>query len=211
MLNDFTPVGSDGKHGTKEKLLRAGIIRFSEAESSGVTIDELVQSAKVAKGSFYNHFTDRAHFERDVFRRARRRMADYVVDVVGKEDDDALHIARAVCAFVGFSIDFPHEARIVLRWIFSQKLTPEDPTKFIVKLIRSGIIRRRFTVPSVEAGALVVFGIGRAVALKSLSSRRKCADLPLVRESTFMLLRALGLEAAEAMAISSQATEQLLR
>ena len=110
-------------------------------------------------------------------------MAEYVGKVVGEKEDDAVHLALAVCAFVAFSIDFPHEARIVLRWIYSQNLAPEDPTKFIVKRIRAGIMQGRFIIPSVESAALVVFGIGRALALKTLAARRKgpfCSCAPWV-------------------------------
>ncbi len=197
--------------GTREKLLRAGLIQLSENQPSGVTIDQLVQGANVAKGSFYNHFPDREKFESDVLREARRRMARYIGAIVGNERDDAVHIARAVCAFARFSIEYPHETRIILRWIYSERLVPEDPTKFIVRRIRSGLISGRFVTPSVEAGALVVFGIGRAVALTILAARRTTPDLPLVRDSVFLILRALEVDVAAAITISSREAEQVLQ
>jgi len=50
---------------TREALLSAGRALFAARDVDGVSIDEIVAAAEVAKGSFYNHFTDKDVFARD--------------------------------------------------------------------------------------------------------------------------------------------------
>ena len=48
-----------GALATKKKIFRAAIRLFMKKGYSNVTIDDIVQEAKVAKGSFYNHFASK--------------------------------------------------------------------------------------------------------------------------------------------------------
>ena len=44
---------------TRAALLRAGASLFATRSVDGVSIDDIVAAADVAKGSFYNHFPDK--------------------------------------------------------------------------------------------------------------------------------------------------------
>ena len=45
---------------TREALLAAGAALLAERPIDALAIDDIVQAAGVAKGSFYNHFVDKA-------------------------------------------------------------------------------------------------------------------------------------------------------
>ena len=55
---------------TRSALMGAGQRLFAEKNIDGVTIDEIVDAADVAKGSFYNHFD------------GKESLADAIVELV---------------------------------------------------------------------------------------------------------------------------------
>ena len=51
---------------TRDALLNAGRSLFAHRDVDGVSVDEIVEAAAVAKGSFYNHFADKDVFAREI-------------------------------------------------------------------------------------------------------------------------------------------------
>ena len=50
---------------TRAALLKAGRTLLASRDVQGLSVDEIVAAADVAKGSFYNHFTDKDMFARE--------------------------------------------------------------------------------------------------------------------------------------------------
>lgn len=61
-----TPRPDRRRQRTRAALLEAGRRLFAARSVEAVTIDDIVAAADVAKGSFYNHFTDREALAREV-------------------------------------------------------------------------------------------------------------------------------------------------
>jgi AcrR family transcriptional regulator len=71
----------DGKRDQNRKaktkqLLDAGLVLFLRRGVESVTIDEIVEEAKIAKGSFYRYFDDKAALVAALFEPMRARMAE---------------------------------------------------------------------------------------------------------------------------------------
>jgi AcrR family transcriptional regulator len=59
-----------------KQLLDAGLVLFLRRGVESVTIDEIVEEAKIAKGSFYRYFDDKSALVAALFEPMRARMAD---------------------------------------------------------------------------------------------------------------------------------------
>ena len=100
---------------TREALLSAGRTLFAARDVDGVSVDEIVEAAEVAKGSFYNHFTDKDVFAREIAAAVRRQVEQAVDAANAGIEDPAEHLARAMCVFARFALEHPHSARVLSR------------------------------------------------------------------------------------------------
>src|SRR5690349_6429998 len=84
---------------TRAALLEAGRTLFASRSVDGVTIDDIVAAADVAKGSFYNHFPDKEALARELADRARAGAEALAARLGAGVADPAERVARAVCGF----------------------------------------------------------------------------------------------------------------
>ena len=89
--------GNRQRQRTRHALLDAGQRLFATRSVDAVTIDDIVEQADVAKGSFYNHFSDKQAFADAVWElvqgdvefhiyRANQDIADPAMRAVGARD-----------------------------------------------------------------------------------------------------------------------------
>jgi AcrR family transcriptional regulator len=75
------PVTPKGRQ-TQDKLLDAGEVVAARDGLAGLSVASVTSQAKVAKGTFYVHFADRAAFIEALERRFYARVADRVLEAV---------------------------------------------------------------------------------------------------------------------------------
>ena len=80
---------------TRAALIAAGRQLFSDHPVDAVTVDDIVQSAKVGKGSFYNHFADRETLLRAISSEIRASIERAVALANADIRDPARRLARA--------------------------------------------------------------------------------------------------------------------
>src|SRR5690606_8117296 len=78
---------------TREALLRAGRALCAQRDVDAVSIDEIVNLADGAKGSFYNHSRDKEAVAREIGAEVRNRVEQAIIAVTADVDDAALHSA----------------------------------------------------------------------------------------------------------------------
>ena len=100
---------------TRKALIEAGRALFAKRPSDAVSIDEIVDAAGVAKGSFYNHFPDKEALVREIARLARVELEAAIGRVNLGVEDPAARVVRAFCAAVRFAVDDPADARTLTR------------------------------------------------------------------------------------------------
>jgi AcrR family transcriptional regulator len=192
---------------TREALLRAGVSLFAIRPVDAVSIDEIVEAADVAKGSFYNHFPDKDSLAREIAEQVRRGVEDLVANVNRDVADPAERVARALCAFARQTIDHPQRLRAGLR-LFPAGSVPDAPMNRGVRAdIQAGLAAGRFDGVTLEVGVLMAVGVLQIAVARALE---RDGSAPVVsRGLAFGLLRGLGLPSDEARAIAAKASADL--
>jgi len=90
---------------TREALLDAGVTVAERHGLSGLSVNQVVAAAGVAKGTFYVHFDDRAAFVDALHRRFHARVQDAVAEATEGTPPGADRIVRGVEAYLDTCLD----------------------------------------------------------------------------------------------------------
>lgn len=194
---------------TRAALLRAGQALFAQRSVEGVSIDDIVAAADVAKGSFYNHFPDKDALARALADQARLGAEALAARVGAGIDDPAERVARAVCGFARQALENPEGARLGQR-LFHSAAIPDAPMNAGVRAdIQVGLAEGRFHCISLEAGVLLAVGVVQMAVARTVEQGGSSHVAALSQDLAFGLLRALGVETAAARAIATRAATDL--
>ncbi|WP_296599095.1 TetR/AcrR family transcriptional regulator [Phenylobacterium sp.] len=192
---------------TRAALLRAGQELFAARSVDGVSIDDIVGAADVAKGSFYNHFPDKDALARTLADEARRQVEALAAHMGAGVDDPAERVARALCGFTRQAAEQPEAARLGSR-LFQGAAIPDLPMDRGVRAdIQAGLQSGRFRGLSLEAGVLMAVGVVQIAVARALDTSASGPPSELARELGFGLLRGLGLDPPSAAAVSVSAAD----
>ena len=195
---------------TRDALLRAGRKLFSERAFDAVAIDEIVGVAAVAKGTFYNHFTDKDALLDAIVATIRNRIEAQIARVNAEVDDPPARIARAVCVYVASVADDPADGHILLR--NDQRGSARQSLNDGLRAdLTAGLHGGRLNIPTVEAGLLFVIGTTHSLLLSAVRASDRLRSLQTAQQLCMLMLRSFGLPQNEADLISSQAADQIIR
>ena len=195
---------------TREALLGAGRKLFAHRDVDGVSVDEIVEAAAVAKGSFYNHFTDKDMFAREIAASARREVEARVNEMNAGVDDPATAMARALCVFVRFAMEHRDSARTLWRLNTGATMVDAPINRGLVDVVQRGIDGGEFKVVDVETGVLLAMGI-IVITLRHLFEERvRTEPNEIARRMAAGLLRALGVTASCAAKLAGDAALAVL-
>ncbi|WP_184015536.1 TetR/AcrR family transcriptional regulator [Sphingobium boeckii] len=196
---------------TRDQLLAAAEILFAERAPDAVSIDEIVIAAGVAKGTYYNHFIDKADIIHAVYRRVRMRIETAIAEANREVDDPASRVARALCLYARTAIETPNAATVLTKVL--EKGLPEDTplNHGVFDDMREGMKRDRFRIPTVEVAAILVVAVSQQLMAHILQGEQGYAARILAQQLIAMLLAGLGLEPSEASAVSAKAVEDIMR
>jgi AcrR family transcriptional regulator len=194
---------------TRAALLQAGRTLLASRDVEGLSVDEIVAEADVAKGSFYNHFADKDVFAREIAAAVRHQAEVAVVQANSGVTDPALRLAQALCVFVRFAIEHRDSAQVL--WRLNSGATMADAP--VNRGLRDEVLLMGKAVPSssldVETGVLLVMGT-IIIALRHVLEER--AVTPPATIATHMsagMLRALGLTVRRAQRLAELATKDV--
>jgi AcrR family transcriptional regulator len=187
---------------TREALVSAAEELFAAKGPDAISVDEIVAAADVAKGSFYNHFSDKDALARDIASTIRAEIEDEVSRINKNETDPATRTARALCLFAHFALTNSRRARAMLKL---SSLDPDTPLNRGLKAdMTNGIATGRFKNVTRDAAMLFVIGTVQACfqfafRAGATAARRAAEDMAALQ------LRGLGIAEAEARKIASRA------
>lgn len=196
---------------TRNALLTAGVDLLATRSIEAISIDELVQAAKVAKGTFFNHFEDKRKFGELIARQIRVEMESHVAMINADIDDPAERLVRGVCLFIGLALDDPKRATILLRgheWA-TEKDNPLNAGLYAD--LRRGVKSGRFCLSALEGGIAFVTGIG-SMAVVQILDQGLDRNAAVARAQSLLYMTLLGLNVSEidAAAISQKTVDALL-
>ena len=196
---------------TREALLSAGRGLMAARPRDGFTVDDVVQSAGVAKGSFYNHFPDKEALADEVYRTIRAKEESEIDAANEAVQEPAVRIARAMTVYARFALTSPDEARIITLGQVDA-LSIESPANAgLVRDITEGFRTGKLVVPSIEAAALLVIGQTAVLMSRLQTVNGRDAAAWLAQQCVALTLLGLGLEHRTAHFVSAQAIEDILR
>ena len=205
-LNEATSQATAGRGAaTRLALLAAGQRLLAERPVDAVAIDEIVQAAGVAKGSFYNHFEDKDAFASAIFHNIREEIESAVARVNTDVQDPAFRVVRALAVYVNYVLASHERASVLLRINVGLASTHNPLNKGVLEDVAAGLRSGRFIVPSVAAGALFVIGACEIALMSAVENADDRITLTLAQQIGALMLRGLGIGFAEAESLSASA------
>lgn len=170
--------------GVRESLVEAGWSLLASRPVDGVTIDEIVEAAGVAKGSFYYHFNGRDEFAEFILTSARKDLEGAVQDVNDGVTCPVQRLTRGVMVSA-MMVRQDNEMGALLRRAGDFTADIHHPlNKGLRQDIKIGQDLGEFKVPSRDAGVSVVMGTVYVMLLRIETGalgyrafRRLCCDL----------------------------------
>jgi AcrR family transcriptional regulator len=196
---------------TRGALLAAGRRLFGEKPIDAVSIDDIVQAANVAKGSFYNHFADRDALAQAISAEIRASIEGAIGLANAKVDDPARRVARAVCIYLRFALEDAERAGFIVRVHSGHTALATPLNQGLFDDIAKGLGEGRFAVATVETGALYILGVTQIALVRLVHEPGQALAVSLGQQMCALLLRGLGVPAAEADLIAAQASEDIIR
>ena len=100
---------------TRAALLAAGLKLVSERPVDAISIDEIVTAAGVAKGSFFNHFRDKAAFATALGEQVRREIEGWVAQANDGVNDPLERLVGGMTAAAAFALREPQQVVVLAR------------------------------------------------------------------------------------------------
>lgn len=196
---------------TRQALIRAGEVLLAVRPVEAIAVDDIVREAGVAKGSFFNHFKDKAELARVVAAEVRLRMEQRVGVVNAGWEDPEARLVRGVCAFVAYARAHPDEARAMLR-SQDRPAPPDHPLNAGLRAdLEAGLRAGGFRAPGLEPAILMVSGVCQILLSSVLDGPRLAArDAVLVAETLTLMLIGLGLPPERAERRAREAASDLI-
>lgn len=200
--------GRTGK--TRAALVAAGRKLFCEHPIDAVAIDDIVNVAGVAKGSFYNHFPDREALARAVTALIRADV-EHAVDTANMGvEDSARRMVRALCVYLRYAVDDPQAAGVILRFNAGNAL--DAPlNRGVVDDVTAGLASGRFALAGMESGLVFVIGVVQAAFVRVAGDPDLSRAVTLAQQIGVLELRGLGIAGREAEALAAQAADEIVR
>ena len=196
---------------TRAALLQAGQSLFAARSVDGVSVDDIVLAADVAKGSFYNHFADKDALAREIAVAIRGQAEAAVTAANAGVVDAAERVVRGMTVFVRFGVEDPERARAMSR-LHAGATLPEAPMNVGIRSdIAAGLASGRFTDVSLETGILLTMGTVQVAIAHALDRAGRTGPAEICSGLGFGLLRALGLSTEAARAVATAAAQSLFK
>ena len=196
---------------TRTALIDAGLKLLAAVPVDRLSVDEIVDAAQVAKGSFFYHFDDKQSFAKEIAGAVRREVEATISEVNRDVTDPAHRVARGVGQFLRFAIECPDKAKIVL-YADRQSADPSHALNAGLRAdLQQGVTEGRFDTKDVDAAMLNLIGVTQLLIGKVLFDRLDVAQSRAVFRSVLSFtFRGLGLSITEAEAVLEGVVAELL-
>ena len=204
------PTRSDRRMVRNHKaLLDAAEKLIAQKGFDRVTIDEIAETADLAKGTFYNYFDDKNEIAKEMALSIRNELSAEVGLAQTGVNDPAEQTAIGIGVFLRTAVAAPTHASIVAK-MYSQWLRPEAAGNLrLRKNLEDGYREGRFTTAEVSAAVVMTVGVVQAGIMRALDLAESNAVRKLATELCELVLRGLGVKGHEAQAISAKAVARV--
>jgi AcrR family transcriptional regulator len=190
---------------TRSALMSAGQQLFAERSVDDVSIDEIVEAADVAKGSFYNHFGDKSELAGAIFELIQGDCEFHIMTANRDVHDPAVRMARALCVMLRYALNHPERLSAMIS-LSARKTVAQSPLNAGLSAdITDGLAAGRMRGVDLEVGVIVVLGVINVATRHLLTSGTATPPVAFAAATGASLLRALGVDQADALAQAAAA------
>jgi AcrR family transcriptional regulator len=196
----------------RESLLQACGDLLYEQPIDAITINEIVQRAGVAKGSFYNHFPDKETLAHTVSDAILNEVEARVRKINENVTDPAYRMVRGMCTHMQIAVSDPRRATIMLRGHDWVSAGDHQLLRSVQDDVSEGIASGRFAARCDDVGVLQIIGTGYFSMIRILEQRLSVAQaIDLATRAFSLTLCGFGLQEAEAVRIVSASARDIIR
>jgi len=194
---------------TRAALLDAAERLFANRSIDAISIDDITTDARVAKGSFYNHFRSKQSIALEIAARTRAGIATSVALRVSGDWSAPEILARGGMAMLRYMLERPDGVRVLRQ--FSSSLTASSPLDAIVaRALDRGIEDQSFRSVPREVALLLVTGVELAAAQRASAADFDVAALDQLKRLMEMMMIGLGVTSSEARDVVDAAAHDIL-
>ncbi len=196
----------------REALLHACGELLAQKPVDAITINNIVETAGVAKGSFYNHFADKEALAAEVSAVIRADMEALVTASNRNVTDPAYRMVRGICLHLQLAVSEPRRAIIMLRGAEWSSTTRNPLNEGIRNDIAEGVASGRFERRSKDAGVIQVLGAAFFTMLQIVEQEQSAEQaIELATSVLTLLLCGFGLPEEEATRIVADSARDLIK
>jgi AcrR family transcriptional regulator len=190
---------------TRSALIAAGQHLFARHPLESVSIDDIAAAADIAKGSFYNYFDDKEGLASAIIEHVQADCEHHVAQANAGIADAAHRMARAMAVVVIYAHDHPDRVQAMLALSGRRRNIAAPLNAGVTRDIADGLAGGQFNGITIESGVLLALSL-ISVAVDFLQAQEPGGAAPaVVRQIGAALLRALGVDPAQAPAIAEAA------
>lgn len=195
----------------RQALLDAAEALFSSDEIDRISIDEIVSTAKVAKGTFYNYFKDKSELYHALIHDVRMEIRSEIMREIIGVPDPARRLLRAFFVATRYRVLNPRRAPMVAASHSPAVLPRDDTNANIIGVVREGMTAGRFRIKDADAGVLALFGIAGITFRTRFHEQEPGRAVSVVQELGAIMLRGLGIPEDEAQEMAAQEAGNILQ
>ena len=193
----------------RKALLGAAEKLIAEKGFERVTIDEIAETADLAKGTFYNYFDDKNQIATELALTIRKDLNNEVGTAQAGIDDPAARLALGICVFLRTAVTAPTHAAVVAH-MYGQWVRPEAAGNLrLRKDLEDGYRMKRFSAARLDSAVVMTVGTVQAGIMRALELADSSAVRTLALELSGLVLRALGVKWNESQAIAAKAVARV--
>lgn len=195
---------------TRSALIAAGLDLLAERPIDAIAIDEVVVRAGVAKGSFFNHFSDKPGFGHAIVEEVRRTLEARVDAANAELTDPVDRLVGGMRVAIAFALEERTRAIVMLRGLDVSTAIDHDLNRGIradvERLVAAGLARPE----AVRSGVRFWLGLCQIAMLNAIERRPTRADAAeRLREMAVLGLTGLGVDEARAHQAANSAATRL--
>lgn len=195
---------------TYRALIDAGLDLLAERPIDALAIDEIVARAGVAKGSFFNHFTDKPAYGHAIGAEIRGELEHRIGVANADVADPVARLCGGMTTAMRFALDEPRKSAIMLRAMGQSTLRDNPLNQGVVADMSAALATGRLRAEARHSGTRFWLGLCQILVANALE-RRIDRDEAARRLSEMLILAltGLGLPHVEASAYAASAAAVL--